>query len=61
MPYESAERKGFQLLVTHGDGHANLVHFGVLVLLVTAKPQRAALNVPPGIRFQHASTCILPL
>jgi hypothetical protein len=51
MPYESAERKGFQLLVTHGDGHANVAHFGVLVLLVRAKPQRAALDVPPGIRF----------
>jgi hypothetical protein len=61
MPYASAERKGFQLVVTHGECHAIVVYNGVFVLLVRAESQRAALDVPPGILFQHASTCILSL
>ena len=53
MSYVSTERKGFQLLVTHGEGHASMVHFGVLILLVRANPQRKALDGPPGTRFQQ--------
>lgn len=55
MVYANPERKGFQLLAAHDGGHRIWYILVYFILLVAAKPQRTALNVPPAIRFHHAS------
>jgi hypothetical protein len=60
MLYASAERKGFQLVVTHGECHAVVVYSSVFILLVRAESQRAALDVPPRINSSMQVPAYLP-